>query len=417
MSSASDDRQPNPANPAPIRFDEAAKGPLAGIRVLDLSRLVAGNMLSLQLGDFGADVIKIEPLEGDPLRAWREGGEQLFWKTYSRNKMSVALDLRHAKAKTALLRLVETADVFIENYRPGTLEKMGLPPDILLARNPRLVVVRISGFGQTGPYAQLPGFGTLVEAMSGLAARTGFADREPVLPPLALADMIAGMSGAMATVTALFARDTRTGKGQVIDLSLLEPLFSTLGPEAAIYRQTGIVKERAGNGTSISSPRNIYACADGKYVALSGSTQAMARRVFEVIGRPEMIEDARFATNSDRVRNRAQIDEIVGGWFAARTRDEALTHMRGAGVSVGPVYNIDDAVADPHFRKRQILVEVEDSELGTLPMHNIVPRLSATPGVWRRPAPALGQHTDEILRGAGLDDQAIAQLREEGGCA
>jgi crotonobetainyl-CoA:carnitine CoA-transferase CaiB-like acyl-CoA transferase len=401
----------------PIHFAADAKGPLAGIRVLDLSRLVAGNMLSLQLADFGADVVKIEPLEGDPLRAWREGGEQLFWKTYSRNKMSVALDLRNAAAKNALLRLVETADVFIENYRPGTLEKMGLAPEVLLARNPKLIVVRISGFGQTGPYAQLPGFGTLVEAMSGLAARTGFPDREPVLPPLALADMIAGLSGAMATVTALFARDRGAARGQVIDLSLLEPLFSTLGPEAAIYRRTGVVKERAGNGTSISSPRNIYRCADGKYVALSGSTQAMARRVFEVIGHPDMIQDARFRTNSDRVKHRAVVDEIVGAWFAGKTRDHALAHMRDAGVTVGPVYNIDDAVADPHFRERQILVDVEDPELGSLPMHNIVPRLSATPGVWRRPAPSLGQHTDEILAQAGLDAADIARLREQGGCA
>jgi crotonobetainyl-CoA:carnitine CoA-transferase CaiB-like acyl-CoA transferase len=414
---APDETQPHSGKPDPIRFDAEARGPLAGIRVLDLSRLVAGNMLSLQLGDFGAEVIKIEPMEGDPLRAWREGGEQLFWKTYARNKMSVALDLRNPKAMAALMRLVETADVFIENYRPGTLEKMGLAPDMLMARNPRLIVVRISGFGQTGPYAQLPGFGTLVEAMSGLAARTGFPDREPVLPPLALADMIAGLSGAMATVTALFARNAGNGKGQVIDLSLLEPLFSTLGPEASIYQRTGVVKERAGNGTSISSPRNIYLCSDGKYVALSGSTQAMAMRVFEVIGRADMIKDPRFATNSDRVRNRALVDEAVGAWFAQKTRDEALAFMRGAGVSVGPVYNIDDAVADPHFRKRQIIVDVEDPELGVLPMHNIVPRLSGTPGVWRRPAPHLGQHTDEILRGAGLDDGTIAQLRKEGACA
>ena len=417
MTPAPDENPSHSQTHEPIRFNAEAKGPLAGIRVLDLSRLVAGNMLSLQLADFGADVIKIEPLEGDPLRAWREGGEQLFWKTYSRNKMSVALDLRNAKAMAALLKLVETADVFIENYRPGTLEKMGLAPDVLLAKNPRLIVVRISGFGQTGPYAQLPGFGTLVEAMSGLAARTGFPDREPVLPPLALADMIAGLSGAMATVTALFARNSGNGKGQVIDLSLLEPLFSTLGPEAAIYQRTGVVKERAGNGTSISSPRNIYLCADGKYVALSGSTQAMARRVFEVIGRADMLDDPRFRTNSDRVRNRALVDEAVGAWFATKTREEALNFMRGAGVSVGPVYNIDDAVADTHFQKREILVDVEDPELGALPMHNIVPRLSGTPGVWRRPAPHLGQHTDEILRGAGLDDAAIAQLRAEGACA
>jgi crotonobetainyl-CoA:carnitine CoA-transferase CaiB-like acyl-CoA transferase len=250
------------------------------MRVLDLSRLVAGNMLSLQLGDFGAEVIKIEPIEGDPLREWRDGGEQLFWKTYSRNKMSLALDLRNQTAKLSLLRLVEDADVFIENYRPGTLEEMGLAPDVLLMRNPQLVIVRLSGFGQTGPYAQLPGFGTLVEAMSGLAARTGFADREPLLPPLALADMIAGLSGAMATVTALLARNRGLASGQVIDLSLLEPLFSILGPEAAIYQRTGEIKQRAGNGISIAAPRNIYRCADGKFVACR-STQAMARRVFE----------------------------------------------------------------------------------------------------------------------------------------
>ena len=405
----------NSTPPQPIRFSPDAKGPLSGIRVLDLSRLVSGNMLSLQLGDFGADVIKIEPLEGDPLRAWLDGGEELFWKTYSRNKLSAALDLRNARAKDALLRLVETADVFIENYRPGTLEKMGLAPDVLLARNPRLIVVRISGFGQTGPYAQLPGFGTLIEAMSGLAARTGFPDREPVLPPLALADMIAGLSGAMATVTALFARGN-TGKGQVIDLSLLEPLFSTLGPEAAIYQRTGEVKQRTGSGSNITAPRNIYRCADGKYIALSGSTQTMARRLFEMIGRPEMIEDPRFRTNTDRVRNRPLVDEAVGGWFATKTREEALAHMRAAGVTVGPVYNIDDAVEDPHFRERGIIVDVEDPELGSLPMHNIIPRLSGTPGVWRRPAPTLGQHTDEVLCQAGLDKEAIAQLRAEGGC-
>lgn len=405
----------------PLRFDAAATGPLVGLRVLDLSRLVAGNMLSLQLGDFGAEVIKIEPPEGDPLRAWRDGGEQLFWKTYSRNKMSVVLNLRQPAAHDALLRLVDTADVFIENYRPGTLEAMRLAPDILLARNPRLVIVRISGFGQTGPYAKQPGFGTLVEAMSGFADRTGFPDREPVLPPLALADMIAGLSGAMATVTALLARERGAagvkGGGQVIDLSLLEPIFSTLGPEAAIYQRTGVIKQRVGNGSNTSAPRNIYHCADGGYVALSGSIQAMAKRVFEVIGQPGMIEDPRFRTNSDRVRNRALVDEAIGGWFAARSRDEALAAMRGAGVTAGPVYNIADAVADPHFQQREVLIDVEDSELGAIPVHNIVPRLSATPGVWRRQAPSLGQHTDELLAAVGYAPDEIEALRTEGAAA
>ena len=402
---------------APIRFDATTTGPLSGFRVLDLSRLVAGNMLSLQLADFGAEVIKIEPPEGDPLRAWRDGGQQLFWKTYSRNKLSVVLNLRHPDGMEALLRLVDTADVFVENYRPGTLEAMGLAPERLLARRPGLIIVRISGFGQTGPYAKQPGFGTLVEAMSGFADRTGFPDREPVLPPLALADMIAGLSGAMATVTALLARERGDGKGQVIDLSLLEPLFSTLGPEAAIYQHTGTIKQRMGNASNTSAPRNIYRCADGGFVALSGSIQAMAKRIFDVIGAPEMITDPRFRTNTDRVRNRALVDEAVGGWFARRTRDEALAIMQAAGVTAGPVYNIADAIADPHFQAREVLVDVEDTDLGSIPVHNIVPRMSGTPGVWRHQAPTLGQQTDALLASVGYGAAAIAELRAAGAAA
>jgi crotonobetainyl-CoA:carnitine CoA-transferase CaiB-like acyl-CoA transferase len=400
-----------------IPFQPAATGPLAGVRVLDLSRLVAGNMLSLQLADFGADVIKVEPPAGDPLRDWRDGGVELHWKTYARNKRSIVLNFRHAAAKDALKRLVATADVLIENFRPGTLEEMGLGPDVLLADNPGIVIVRVSGFGQTGPYAPLPGFGTLVEAMSGFAARTGFPDREPVLPPLALADMIAGLYGAFAVVTALRARDCGDGSGQVIDLSLLESMFSVLGPEAAIYQRTGVVKERVGSGSNTSAPRNVYRCADGDYVALSGSTGTMARRVFEVIGRPDMIEDERFRTNSARIENRALVDDAVGAWFAGKRRDEALALMREAHVTAGPVYTIADAMADAHFREREIIVEIDDPEIGGLPVHNIVPRLSRTPGVLRRPAPLLGEHTDAVLAEAGLDVAAIARLRQEGGAA
>jgi crotonobetainyl-CoA:carnitine CoA-transferase CaiB-like acyl-CoA transferase len=399
-----------------VKFDPAATGPLDGIRVLDLTRLVAGNMLSLQLADFGADVVKVEQPSGDPLRDWRDGGYELHWKTYARNKRSIVLDLRHLEAKKALLCLLATADVFMENFRPGTLEKMGLAPDVLLRSNPGVVVVRVSGFGQTGPYAPLPGFGTLVEAMSGFAARTGFADREPVLPPLALADMIAGLYGAFAVMTALRARD-RSGRGQIIDLSLLEAMFSVLGPEAAIYRQTGNVKERSGSGSQTSAPRNVYPCRDGGYVALSGSTEKMAHRVFKVIGRSDMLSDPRFSCNAARVQNRALVDEVVGRWFAARTRDEALKTMRDAGVTAGPVYTIADAVADPHFRERRIIVDVEDAELGAVPMHNIVPRLSESAGTWRRPAPRLGEHTDAVLAEAGFDNETIARLKEVGAAA
>ena len=400
-----------------VAFDARAEGPLAGVRALDLSRLVAGNMLSLQLADFGADVIKVEPPSGDPLRDWRDGDRQLHWKTYARNKRSVVLNLRQPAARDALVRLVATADVFIENYRPGTLEEMQLGPDILLRANPDLIIVRISGFGQTGPYASLPGFGTLVEAMSGFAARTGFPDREPVLPPFALADMVAGLYGAFATMTALRARDHHKARGQVIDVSLLEAIFSVLGPEASIYQLTGKLKERAGSGSNTSSPRNVYRCRDGSYVAMSASTETMARRVFQAIGRPDMIEDPRFRSNSDRLKHRALVDEAVGAWFATRTREDALRLMRDANVTVGPVYSIADAMVDPHFREREIIVAVEDGELGRVPMHNIVPRLSETPGAWRRPAPLLGEQTDAILAEVGFTPEMIAQLRKQGAVA
>jgi crotonobetainyl-CoA:carnitine CoA-transferase CaiB-like acyl-CoA transferase len=401
----------------PVQFDPRAKGPLDGVCVLDLSRLVAGNMLSLQLADFGADVIKVEPPAGDPLRDWREGGQELHWKTYARNKRSIVLNLRHAGATGALLRLVENADVFIENFRPGTLEEMDLGPEILFKANPDLILVRVSGFGQTGPYASLPGFGTLVEAMSGFAARNGFADREPVLPPLALADMIAGLYGAFATTTALRVRDRGTARGQIIDLSLIESIFSVMGPEAAVYQITGVVKERVGSGSQTSAPRNVYRCADGKYVALSASIQTMAQRLFQMIGRPDMNEDVRFRTNSDRVKHRSLVDAALGAWFATKTRDEALRLMREAGVTVGPVYDIADVSEDAHVREREIVVDVEDADLGSIPMHNIVPRLSQTPGVWRRPAPRLGEHTDDILTQVGFDRDAIVRLRREGAVA
>ena len=386
----------------PIRFDREAKGPLAGVRVVDLSRLVAGNMISLQLGDFGADVIKVEPPQGDPLREWKEDGRSLFWTVYGRNKRSIALNLRDDKDMATLKALLRASDVFIENFRPGTLEEMGLAPELLLADNPHLIIVRVSGIGQTGPYADLPGFGTIVEAMSGFASRTGFPDREPVLPPLALADMVAGLYGANATMMALYAIERGTAAGQVIDLSLLEPMVSVLGPEAAIYKVTGRVKERSGSASNTASPRNVYKCRDGSYVALSGSTPQVARRVFEIIGRPEMIGDPRFADNSARVKHRALVDEAVGAWFSQHDRDEALRIMRDSGATVGPVYSAADAADDVHFQMRGVVVDVEDDELGSVPMHNIVPRMSDTPGVRRRPAPRIGEHTDEILSEFGI---------------
>ncbi|KQY75001.1 MULTISPECIES: CaiB/BaiF CoA-transferase family protein [unclassified Ensifer] len=391
-------------------WDPTAEGPLEGIKVLDLSRLVAGNMLSLQLADFGADVIKIEPPAGDPLREWKDEGLSLFWKTYGRNKRSVVLNLRETADREALWALVASADVFIENFRPGTLEQMGFGPEALLARNPDLVVVRVSGFGQTGPYAEFPGFGTIVEGMSGYAYRTGFPDREPVLPPLALADMIAGVYGMSATMTALFAREKGRARGQVIDLSLLEPIFSVLGPEAAIYALNGTVKERIGSASNTACPRNVYRCADGKYVALSGSTPAVARRIFEIIGRADMNDDPRFRSNSERLKHRDLVDDAIGAWFAVRSHDEALATMRDSGATVGPIYNIADATDDAHFAEREVIVSLDDAEHGALPMHNIVPRMSETPGRFRRPAPALGEHTAEVLAEVGFNATIAAAI-------
>ncbi|MEE8519145.1 MAG: CoA transferase, partial [Dehalococcoidia bacterium] len=262
-------------------FDPTAKGPLDGLRVLDLSRLVAGNMLSLQLADFGAEVIKVEPPDhGDPLRAWGDSSIATSWKVYARNKKSLTLNLREPEAIDILRRLVPSAQVFIEGFRPGRIEEMGIGPDALLALNPKLVIVRISGFGQTGPYRERPGLGTVVEAMSGFADRNGFPDREPVLPPMPLADMVAGLYGANAAMIALREVETGGGKGQVVDLSLLEPLVSILGAEAAGYKATGKVKERVGSASNTASPRNVYATKDGRWVALSASIQSMAERVF-----------------------------------------------------------------------------------------------------------------------------------------
>ena len=396
-------------------FDPESSGPLRGVRVLDLSRLVCGNMLTLQLADFGAEVVKVEaPGRGDTLRDWRENGISVHWKVYGRNKKSITLDLKSPDAPGIILDLAKRFDVLVESFRFGYLERLGVGPDRLLEANPNLVIVRVSGFGQTGPYRKRPGFGTLVEAMSGFAARNGFADREPVLPPLALADMIAGLYGAMATVIAVRNVEQNGGRGQVVDLSLLESVFSVLGPEAAIHQLTGKIRKRVGSASEGSSPRNVYATNDGGWVAISASTQAMAERLLKAVGHDDMLDDPRFRTNAERVKHRELVDKAVGGWIRRRSLADAISYFEEAGVTAAPVYDIAQFKDDPHVQERGILVDLPDDEMGTVPMHAVVPRLDGTPGVIRIPAPEIGQHNDEIYAGIGYSPDRIRSLHESG---
>lgn len=398
-----------------VQFDPGREGPLHGVRVLDFSRLVAGNMLSLQLADFGAEVVKVEsPGRGDTLRDWRERGFSVHWKVYARNKKSITLDLKAPQAPQIILDLAAHFDVVVESFRFQYLERLGAGPERLLERNPKLVLVRVSGFGQSGPYRRRPGFGTLVEAMSGFASRNGFADREPVLPPLALADMIAGLYGAMATVIAVRETEVNGGAGQVVDLSLLESIFSILGPEAAIHRLSGTIRARAGSASESTSPRNVYATNDGGWIAISASTQAMTERLFRSIGRDDLNHDPDFNTNAGRVKRRNEVDAIVGEWIARRSLAENIAFFDAAGVAAALVYDIGQLLEDPHVQERGIVVDAPDDEMGEVPMHDIVPRLSRTPGVLRSAAPAIGAHNDEIYGRIGYGGARLAALRERG---
>lgn len=368
--------------------------PLSGIRVLDLSRLMAGNMLTLQLADFGADVIKIESQHGDTLRDWKNGGKSIWWKVYGRNKRSICLDLKDRADVDKLLALVPEADVLVESFKTGGLESYGLAPKVLHLANPKLVIVRISGWGQTGPYAARPGFGTLVEAFSGFAEKNGFPDKPPALPNLGLADMVAGLSGAFATLAAVREVEVNGGLGQVVDLSLLEPMLAILGPDAGIYQHTGQLPQRLGNRAEVAAPRNAYPCRDGTWMVMSGSTQRMAEKILQAIGAPELVHDERFSNNTARLANIDELDRRIGDFVQQRTLDENLAHFGALGVTVGPVLNVDKLMQDPHVRQREVLVDVPDAELGSLTMHNVFPRLSRTPGRIRTPAPRLGEHQE-----------------------
>ncbi|MFF3463061.1 CaiB/BaiF CoA transferase family protein [Streptomyces sp. NPDC001984] len=391
-------------------------GPLDGLRVLDLATLFAGPLAATLLGDFGAEVIKVEhPRKPDPSRGHgpAKDGIGLWWKLLGRNKRTITLDLSRPGGRATLLRLAATADVIVENFRPGTLEKWDLGWEELSAANPRLVLTRVTAFGQFGPYARRPGFGTLAEAMSGFAAITGEPDAPPVLPPFGLADSIAGLATAYAVMAALAARE-RTGEGQVVDMAIIEPILTVLGPQPTWYDQLGYVQERTGNRSANNAPRNAYRTADGFWVAASTSAQSIAERVMHLVGRPELIDEPWFATGVDRAAHADVLDAAVGTWIAARTRDEVLAAFEKAEAAVAPIQDVRDVMTDPQYAALDTVTTVDDPELGPLRMQNVLFRLSATPGAIRWAGRPHGADTDAVLTELGLTPADLDGLREEG---
>jgi crotonobetainyl-CoA:carnitine CoA-transferase CaiB-like acyl-CoA transferase len=390
--------------------------PLGGIRVVEAATLFAAPLAGMVLGDFGGEVIKIEhPRRPDPARGHgpSKDGVGLWFKTLARNKRLVTLDLSKPGGAELFLELAARSDVVLENFRPGTLERWGLGWDELSAANPRLVLARVSGFGQTGPYAARPGFGTLAEAMSGFAALNGEPDGPPLLPPLALADGVAGLVTAFAVLAALRARD-QTGRGQVVDTSLVEPLMTLLGPQLTAYDLLGWVQPRTGNRSAHNAPRNVYRTADGGWVAVSASADTVAERVLRLVGRGDLVDEPWFATGSGRAAHAAEIDAAVASWIGRRGRDEVLEAFEAAQAAIAPVYEAPDVLADPHLQAIGAVRSIEDAELGPIKMTNVVSRLSETPGDIRHPGRRHGEDTAAVLGELGLLAADIDRLRGEG---
>lgn len=391
--------------------------PLEGLRVLDVATVIAGPGITARLGDFGADVIKIEhPDRGDTTRdlGWKVRGVSLWWKQISRNKRPITLRLSHPEGQDLLLRLAERADVLVESFRPGTLEGWNLGPERLLERNPGLVVCRVSGFGQDGPYARRAGFGTVAEAMSGYAHLTGEPDRPPVLPPIALADEVAGLLGAYAIMLALYRRDARGGGGQVIDLSLFEGLFGLTGPVAAVYEKLGLVTQRHGNRVPYAAPRGAYRTRDDRWVAVSGSSQSVAERIFRAIERPELADDARFATNQARLEQVDELDETIGAWIGQHSLEEVMAAFNEHEAAAAPIYDIEQIFRDIQYRARDTLARVPDEELDEVTMPAPQPRLSESPGRIRHAGLPRGAANREVFGELGLTEDELTRLEDEG---
>jgi crotonobetainyl-CoA:carnitine CoA-transferase CaiB-like acyl-CoA transferase len=397
----------------PKKTDMTASMPLNGICVLDAATLFAGPLAATLLADYGADVIKIEHPKGDPVRGHghTKNGVPLWWKMISRNKRAITLNLGHAEGQALLLKLIEHADVLIENFRPGTLERWNLGWDVLHARNPQLVLLRMTGFGQFGPYASRPGFGTLAEAMSGFAHITGEPDGPPTLPPFGLADGIAGITGAFAVMTALFNRERNNGQGQAIDLAIIEPILTVLGPQPTVYDQLGIVQKRTGNRSANNAPRNTYRTKEGRWIAISTSAQSIAERVMRLVGHPEVIDEPWFKSGAERAKHADILDQLVGDWIAARPFDEIIRVFTEAEAAVAPIYDVSDVMKDPQFQALQSIISVPDEQLGQVKMQNVLFRLSETPGSVRWAGRALGQDNESVYGELGIGREQLAELK------
>ncbi len=386
------------------------------MRVLDAATLFAGPLAATILADFGAEVIKIEHPKGDPVRyhGHQKDGVPLWWKLIGRNKKAVTLNLSKEEGQGILRRMVKKADVLIEGFRPGTLERWNLSPEALHTINPGLVLVRVTGFGQFGPYSGRPGFGTLAEAMSGFAAITGEPDGPPTLPPFGLADGIAALATASAIMFALEGR-RKTGRGQVVDMAIIEPILTILGPQPTWFDQLGLLQERRGNRSVNNAPRNTYRTLDGRWVAISTSSQNVAERVMRLVGHPEVIEEPWFASGAERAKHAEELDAMVGGWIAERDLEEVNDAFEKAQAAVAPIYDVRDIFADPQYQALDTLTRVEDDELGTVRMQNVLFRLSETPGSIRWAGRRLGADNAEVLGDlAGLDEAELARLADEG---
>lgn len=366
--------------------------------MVDSATIFAGPVLATLLGDFGADVIKVEHPKGDSLRTmgWGKDGVSFWWTFANRNKRGITLRLSDQRGADILKELLVEADVYIENFRPGTLERWGLGWEELSELNPRLVMVRTTGFGQEGPYSNRPGFGTLAEAMSGFAAINGQPDGPPTLPPFALADGVAAMIGAYATMLAIFNRE-KTGRGQMIDLAIYEPLFWIMGSQAMLYDQLGIIQERTGNRAPFTSPRNVYQAKDGRWLALSASAQSIAERTMRIVGRPEFIDEPWFSGHAGRLEHQDELDEAIGSFIANRTAEEVISAFEEGEAAIAVIYDISDIMQDPQFVARETIVSVDHPRLGPVAMPNVIPKLSESPGSIRSCGPELGEHNEEIL--------------------